>query len=202
MAGSSISPLQGSMGGTSTPYTYFPYGGDHIPPSSPLLDGTHQHSARSNVSYSSFGAGSQGLHTYSMPVGSTSFSLFESFGNNAFSSTVISAGGKPNYGQKHLVQGTIPAQGENLGIPSSQGPWNLLKGSIPSSGMPIWGIPFHSQWNPRQGSTPMPVGLEGGNHSQSPWNATQAHPFMSYFGSQSMKSQQAQNLYIGHNHGY
>jgi hypothetical protein len=34
------------MGGTSTPFNTFPYGGGHIPPSSPSLSGTHQQSVR------------------------------------------------------------------------------------------------------------------------------------------------------------
>jgi hypothetical protein len=122
--GRSNAPLQGSMGGTSTPYNAFPYGGGHIPPSSPLLDGAHQHSTGPNVNYSSFGVGSQGLPSYSILVGLTPFSLFDAFGNNSFSLVVISAAGNPDYGQQNLVQGTIPTQGENLGIPSSQGPWN------------------------------------------------------------------------------
>jgi hypothetical protein len=65
-AGSSNAPLQGSMGGTSTPYNAFPYGGGHIPPSSPSLGSAHQHSAGPNINYSSFGAGSQGIPSYSM----------------------------------------------------------------------------------------------------------------------------------------
>jgi hypothetical protein len=40
-AGSSNAPLQGHMGGTSSPFNAFPYGGGHIPPSSPSLGGTH-----------------------------------------------------------------------------------------------------------------------------------------------------------------
>jgi hypothetical protein len=31
-AGSSNAPLQGHIGGTSTPFNTFPYGGGHIPP--------------------------------------------------------------------------------------------------------------------------------------------------------------------------
>jgi hypothetical protein len=116
-AGSSNAPLQGSMGGTSSPYNAFPYRGGHIPPSSPSLSGAHQHPAGPNVNYSSFGAGSQGLPSYSMSVGSTPFSLFDTFGNNSFSSAAISVGANPGYGQQNLVQGTIPTQGENLGIP-------------------------------------------------------------------------------------
>jgi hypothetical protein len=46
------------------------------------------------------------------------------FGNNAFSSVVVSAGGNSSYGQQNPMQGTIPAQGGNLVIPSSQGLWN------------------------------------------------------------------------------
>jgi hypothetical protein len=163
--------------------------GVHIPPTSPSLVGAHQHSAGSNVNHSSFGAGNQGLTSYSMLIGSTPFSLFGEFGNNAFLSTSISTRGNLGYGQQNPVQVTIPAQGDNLGIPSSQGPWNLWQGSIPSSGMPIRGNPFHRQWDPGQGSTPMIVGSVGANHSQNPWNAMQSQPFMSYYGSQPMTYQ-------------
>jgi hypothetical protein len=123
-AGISNDPLQGSMGGTSAPYNDFPYGGGHIPPSSPSLSSTHQHSIEPNVNYSSFGAGSKELPSYNMSIDSTLFSLFDAFGNNSFSSAVVSVGGNPGYGQTNLVQGIIPTQGTNLGIPSSQGPWN------------------------------------------------------------------------------
>ena len=41
-AGNSSAPLQGHMGGTPTPFNAFPYGGGHIPPSSPSLGGSHQ----------------------------------------------------------------------------------------------------------------------------------------------------------------
>jgi hypothetical protein len=102
-AGSSNAPLQGSMRGTSTPYNSFPYGGGHIPPSSPSLGSAHQHSTGLNVNYSSFGEFSQGLPNYSMLVGSKSFSLFDVFGNNAFSSAAISVGGNLGYGKQHLV---------------------------------------------------------------------------------------------------
>jgi hypothetical protein len=99
--GSLNSPLQGSMGGTSAPYNAFPYGGGHTPPSFPSLDGAHQHSAKPNVNYSSFGEDSQGLPSYNMPIGSTPFSLFKEFGNNAFSSVAILTGGNPGYGQQN-----------------------------------------------------------------------------------------------------
>lgn len=199
-AGSSNAPLQESMGGTSTPFIAFPYSRGHIPPSSPSLGSVHQHSVGPNINL--FGAGIQALPSYNMPVGSTLFSLFGAFGHNAFSSAIVSARGNPDYGQPHLIQGTIPAQGANLGIPSSQGPWNPWQGPVPLSGMSVGGNPFHTQWNPGQGSAPMPVGSAGGNPSQNPWNATQAQPFTSYFGNQSMMSQQAQNPYVGHSHVY
>jgi hypothetical protein len=41
-AGRSNAPLQGSMGGASSPYNSFPYGGGHIPLSSPSLGGASQ----------------------------------------------------------------------------------------------------------------------------------------------------------------
>jgi hypothetical protein len=40
--GSSSAPLQGHIGGTPAPSNAFPYGGGHIPPSSPSLGGSHQ----------------------------------------------------------------------------------------------------------------------------------------------------------------
>jgi hypothetical protein len=48
----------------------------------------------------------------------------------------------------------------------------------------------------------MPIGLAGGNPSQNPWNVMQDQPFTSYYGSQSMMSQQAQYPYVSHGHGY
>jgi hypothetical protein len=89
------------MGGTSAPYNAFPYGGGHIPPSSPFLSGAHQHSVGLNVNHTSFGPGIQGLPSYSMLVGSTPFSLFGVFGNNSFLSAAISVGGNPSYGQQN-----------------------------------------------------------------------------------------------------
>jgi hypothetical protein len=118
--GSLNAPLQGSMGSTSSPYNAFPNGGGHIPPSPPSLGNVHQHSIGSNVNYSSFGADSQGIPSYSMPVHSIPFSLLNAFGNNAFSLAVISTGGNPGYRQQNPMQGIILAYGENLGIPSSQ----------------------------------------------------------------------------------
>jgi hypothetical protein len=148
----SNSPLKISMGGTSSPYKAFPYGGGHIPPSSPSLGSAHQHSVGPNINYSSFGVGSQGIPSYIMPVGLMPFSLLDVFGNNAFSSASISVRGKPSYGQPNPMQGTITTQGKNLGIPSSQGLWNMWQGSVPLLGIPTRGNPFHSQWNPGQGS--------------------------------------------------
>jgi hypothetical protein len=109
IVGSSNAPLQGSMGGTSSPYNAFPYGGGYIPPSSPSLDDDHHHSVGLNVNYSSFGEGSQVIPSYSMLVGSTLFSLFDVFGKNKIMPAAISAGGNPKYGKQHPVQGIIPA---------------------------------------------------------------------------------------------
>jgi hypothetical protein len=147
-AGSSSTPLQGHMGGTPTPFNAFPYGGGHIPPSSPSLGGSHQQSTGQPTHHSLFGAGSQGPPSHSMPVGSTPFSLIGTFGNNAFSSAAFPTGGNPSFGQSIPMQGTIPAQGANLGTSSTSGPWNSWQGSVPSSGMLIWGNSFHNQWNP------------------------------------------------------
>jgi hypothetical protein len=179
-AGSSNTHMQRSMGGTSAPYSSFPYRGGHIPPSSPSLDGAHQDSVRPNTNYSSFGAGIQGLPSCNMLVGSTPFSLFDAFGKKSFLSVLFSVGGNPGYGKQHPVQGTIPTQGANLGIPSSQGPWNPWKGLVNLSRMSTRGYHFHIQWNPGQGSKPMPIRSVGGKSSQNPWNVTQAQPFTSY----------------------
>jgi hypothetical protein len=100
---------------------HFPNGGCHITALSPLLGGVHQHSVGSNVNYSSFGAGSQGIPSYSMSIPLIPFSFFGTFGNNAFSSSSISFGGNPGYGQQNPMQGIIPAQGEDLEITSSKG---------------------------------------------------------------------------------
>jgi hypothetical protein len=98
-ARSSNAPLQGHMGGTSTSFNAFPYGGGHITPSSPSLGGTHQQSARPPTHHSLFGAGSQGPHSHNMLVGLILFSLFGEFGNKAFSSATFPTGGNPGYEQ-------------------------------------------------------------------------------------------------------
>jgi hypothetical protein len=108
-AGSSNAPLQGSMGDTLSPYNAFLYEGGHIPPLSLLLGGAHQHSIGSNVNYSSFGVGCQGIPSYSMLVGLTPFYLINVFGNNEFSSVFVSVEGNPSYGKQNPMQVTIPA---------------------------------------------------------------------------------------------
>jgi hypothetical protein len=120
--GSSNAPLQGPMGGTSAPFNAFPYGGGHITPLSPSLGGTHQQSLGPNTHHSSFGVGSQGPPSHNMSVGSTPFSLFGAFGNNAFSLVAFPTRGNPGYGQPNPMQGTIPAQGANPGTSSASGP--------------------------------------------------------------------------------
>jgi len=72
--GSSSAPLQGHLGGTPIPFNAFPYGGGHIPPSSPSLGGLHQQFAGQPTHTSLFGVGSQGTLVHSMPIGSTPFS--------------------------------------------------------------------------------------------------------------------------------
>jgi hypothetical protein len=108
-AGSSITPLQGHLGGTPVRFNAFLYGGGHIPPSSPSLGGSHQQSTKQHTPNSLFGAGSQGPPSHSMPVGSTWFSWKGTFGNNTFSSASFPTAGNPIFGQSTLVQGTIPA---------------------------------------------------------------------------------------------
>ena len=129
--GSSSTPLQGHIGGTPAPFNTFPYGGGHIPPSSPSLDGMHQPSAKPPTHHSLFGAGSQGPPLHNMLVGSTPFSLFNFFCNNTFSSTYFLTGGNPSFRQPIPMQGTISAHGENLGTSSASGPWNSWQGSVP-----------------------------------------------------------------------
>jgi hypothetical protein len=48
----------------------------------------------------------------------------------------------------------------------------------------------------------MAVGSTGGSPSQNPWNETQAQPSTSYYESHSVMTQQVQNLYDGHGHGF
>jgi hypothetical protein len=105
--GSSNDPMQGSIEGTSVPFNAIPYGGGHIPPLSPSLGGDFQQPIGLNANYNLFGAGSLGPSSYTTSVGSMSFSLFDTFGNNSFSSAVVSAGGNPGFKQHNLVQGTI-----------------------------------------------------------------------------------------------
>jgi hypothetical protein len=95
--GSSTAPMQGHIGGTSSPFNSFPYEGGHIPPSSHSLNDTHQPSAGLPAHHSLFGAGSQGPPSHNMLVGSTLFSLFAAFGNNVFSSDAFPTGGNPGF---------------------------------------------------------------------------------------------------------
>jgi hypothetical protein len=107
-AGSSNAPIQGHIGGTPAPFNAFPYEGGHIPPSSPSLDGMHQPSVEPPAHHSLFGAWSQGPPSHNMLVGSTPFSFFGAFGNNAFSSATFLTKGNPSFGQPIPMQGTIP----------------------------------------------------------------------------------------------
>ena len=201
-AGSSSAPLQGHMGGTPSPFNSFPYEGGHIPPSFPSLGDSHQQSVEQATYHSLFGVGSQGTPSHNMSVGYTLFYLAGTFGNNAFSLVAFPTGGNPSFGQSIPMQGTIAAQGENLGTSSTSGPWNSWQGSIPSSGMPIWGSSFHNQWNLRQATMPIPMGPTWDNPSQSPSNVIHAQLSMSYFGNQLMMSPHMQNPYAGQGHGF
>jgi hypothetical protein len=200
--GRSSAPLQGHMGGTPSPFNTFPYRGGHIPPSSPSLGGLHQQSTGKPTHHSLFGAGSQGPPSHNMLVGLTPFSLIENFGNNAFSLATFPIGGNLSFGQSIPMQGTIPAQGENLRTSSTSGPWNSWQGSVPSSKMMIWGNSFHNQWKPRKTTMPIPTRPTWDNPSQSPFNIMHAQPSMSYLGNQLMMSPHTQNPYVGQSHGF
>jgi hypothetical protein len=117
-------PIQGSTGGTSVTFKSIPYGGGHTPPPSPSLGGASQQPIIPSANYSLFGVGILGPSSYTTSVGSMSFSFFNAFGNNSFSSIVVSAGGNLGFGQHNPVSGTIPTQGESTGVFSSQGHWN------------------------------------------------------------------------------
>jgi hypothetical protein len=92
--------MQGSTGGALVPFNAIPYGGGHIPPPSPSLGGAFQQPIRPNANYSLFGGGSLGPSSYTMSVGSMSFSLFDAFGNNTFSSALSRLGETPVLGNK------------------------------------------------------------------------------------------------------
>jgi hypothetical protein len=91
--------MKGSIGGTSFPFNAIPYGGGRIPPSSPSLGGAFQQPIWPNANYNLVGASSLGTLSYTMLVGSISFSFFEAFGNNNFSSTAFSTRGNPSFGK-------------------------------------------------------------------------------------------------------
>jgi hypothetical protein len=100
-ARSSNSPLQGAVMGTNALFDAIPYSGGHIPPSSPLLEGTFQQSIEPNTNYSLFSRGNHGPSSYTTLVGSMPFSLFNAFGKNTFSSSDFSIGGNPTSGQQN-----------------------------------------------------------------------------------------------------
>jgi len=112
---SSKALIQGSVKGTTVPFNDIPYGGGHIPPPSPLLDGVFQQPIGPNDNYSLFGGGILRPSSYTMSVGSMSLHV-DAFGSNVFSSSIVLAGGNPSFGQQNLVQGTIPSQGMTTGF--------------------------------------------------------------------------------------
>jgi hypothetical protein len=155
--------VQGSAGGTSVPFNDIPYGGGHIPPPSPSLSGAFQQTIGPNTNYNLFGAGILGTSSYTMSVGSMSFSLFDTFlVIIIFCQLPPRAGGNPGFGQQNPVQGTIPTQGASTRVFSSQGHWNPCQGLVPLQGMMFGGNPFHGQWKPGKGSVPMFIISVGG----------------------------------------
>jgi hypothetical protein len=112
-ARSSNTLMKGSTRGNSVPLNAIPYGGGHIPPPSPSLGVAFQQPIGLNANYIFFGESSLGPSSYTTPVGSMSFSLFDAFGNNTFSLATVSVGGNLSFGQQNPVQGTIPTQGES-----------------------------------------------------------------------------------------
>jgi hypothetical protein len=204
-AGISNAHVKGSNGGTSVPFNAIPYSGSHIPPLSPSLDVSFQQPIEPSTNYILFGAGNLGPSSYTMSVGFMLFSLFNGFGNNAFSSAAVLFGGNPSFGQHNPMQGIIPTQGESTRVFSSQGLWNPWQGSVPLQGMSFKGNPFHGQWNPGQGSVPMPIGSTGGNPFQNLWNTMHgeilAQPSSSNYRNQPMISKQMHFSYAGQGHG-
>jgi len=95
--------------GTIVPFNYIPYSGSHIPPPSPSLGGSFQHSIGSNTNYSFFSGGSLGPSSYMMLVGSMPLSLFGAFENNDFSLYAFSIMGNPSFGQQNPLQGAFPS---------------------------------------------------------------------------------------------
>jgi hypothetical protein len=68
-----------------------------------LLSGSFQQPIEPNASYNFFGAGSLGPFSYTTPVGSMPFSLFDTFGSIDFSSAFVSVGGNPGFEKKNIV---------------------------------------------------------------------------------------------------
>jgi hypothetical protein len=198
--GSSNAPLQGSIGGTSAPFIAFPYDGGHIPPSSPSLSGVPQHSVGPNINL--FGVGSQALPPYNMSVGSTPFSLFDTFGNNTFSSAVIFSRGKPQLWTTTSCTGYYSCTGGTLRNSFLTRILESMVGTSPLARDVDRGKPFPYPVEPQARPNTYARRIIGGNPSQNPWNAMQAQPFTSYYGNQQMMSQKVPNPYAGHGHGY
>jgi hypothetical protein len=98
---SSNDPLQGSSMGPNSLFNVIPYGGGHIPPPTPSLGGTFQHSIEINTNSSFLSWWSHRPQSYMNIVGYMPFYLFNVFGNNYFSLSSFSARGNPTFGQKN-----------------------------------------------------------------------------------------------------
>jgi hypothetical protein len=86
------------------------------------------------MNYGLYGVSSQGLPSNSQPVGSTPFSLFGEFPNNAFSSATFPTRGNLGYGKLNPMQGTIPAQGKTQESISPKDLGILGKDQLPRHG--------------------------------------------------------------------
>jgi len=84
--GISNAPMQGSTRGTPVSFNSILYDWGHIPPPSPYLGTSFQQPSRPSSNYNLFGVGGSGPLSYTTLVVSISFSLFNMFDNNAFSS--------------------------------------------------------------------------------------------------------------------
>jgi hypothetical protein len=100
------------------------------------------------------------------------------------------------------MQGTIPAQGANPGIPSAPGPWNLGKDQFPRQECRSGATPFTTNGTPGKAQDLCPWDRYGETLHKVPSNAMHAQPSTSYYGNQPMMSPQMQNQYTGQGHGF
>jgi hypothetical protein len=164
--------MQGYTRGTLVPFNAIPYGGGHIPPSSPSLGGAFQQPIGMNVNYRLFGEGILGPSSYTTLVGSMSFSLFNMFGNNMlFISFPSQLGETLVLGNKTLCRVLFLHKGQVQEFSPLRGFGILGRDQFPHKGFRS-GKPLPWSMEPRQGSVPMPIKSAGGIPFQNPWNTT------------------------------